>query len=108
MVEKRDIVKCIILSIVTCGIYGLFWFIKITDDTNTVAGTPDGTSGVTALVLTLVTCGIYGWFWAWKQGEKMDQITGSSNNGIIYILLQVFGLGIIAYAIMQDNLNKNA
>ncbi|MBQ3061380.1 MAG: DUF4234 domain-containing protein [Lachnospiraceae bacterium] len=108
MVEKRDIVKCIILSIVTCGIYGLFWFIKLTDDTNTVAGIPDGTSGVTALVLTLVTCGIYGWFWAWKQGEKMDQITGTSNNGIIYILLQVFGLGIIAYAIMQDNLNKNA
>ena len=32
----------------------------------------------------------------------------SSNTGIIYLILVFFGLGIIAYALMQDSLNKLA
>lgn len=108
MIEKRDLVKCIVLSIVTCGIYGLLWFIQITDDTNTLIGDPSATSGVKALIFTLITCGLYSYYWAWKQGEKMDQITGSSNNSVLYLILSIFGLGIVAWALMQDNLNKNA
>jgi hypothetical protein len=30
--EKREIVKCILLSIVTCGIYGIIWGINIARD----------------------------------------------------------------------------
>ena len=64
-------------------------------------------------MLTIVTCNIYGWFWAYKMGEKVDIIKNkngvpSSNSGILYVLLQVFGLGIIAYALMQDTANKYA
>ena len=51
--------------------YGLYWFVCLTDDTNTISGEP-GTSGVVALVLTIVTCGIYGLYWAYKCGEKID------------------------------------
>ena len=47
------------------------------------------------------------------MGEKVDIIKNkngvpSSNSGILYVLLQVFGLGIIAYALMQDTANKYA
>ena len=38
MVTQRNIALCIILSIVTCGIYGLIWLVFLTDDTNTVCG----------------------------------------------------------------------
>lgn len=71
MVKNRNIALCIILSLVTCGIYGWYWFVCLTDDTNTISGEP-GTSGVVALVLTLVTCGIYGFYWAYKCGDKID------------------------------------
>ncbi|MFR0865774.1 MAG: DUF4234 domain-containing protein [Eubacterium sp.] len=71
MVKNRNIALCIILSLVTCGIYGLYWFVCLTDDTNTISGEP-GTSGVVALVLTIVTCGIYGFYWAYKCGDKID------------------------------------
>ena len=71
-VQQRNIALCVILSLVTCGIYGLYWFVCMTDDTNTVAN-EEGTSGVMALVLTLVTCGLYGLYWAYKCGDKLDK-----------------------------------
>lgn len=29
MIQQRNIAVCIILSIVTCGIYGIYWFIVL-------------------------------------------------------------------------------
>ena len=58
MVQQRNIAVCIILTIVTCGIYGIYWFICLTDDTNTVYGA-QGTSGAMAFLFSLITCGIY-------------------------------------------------
>lgn len=112
MIEQRNIALCIVLSIVTCGIYGIYWFICLSNDANTASGT-FGTSGGTAFVLTLITCGIYGLYWAYKQGEKIDSAKNSrgiptGNSGILYLVLSIFGLGIVAYALMQDELNKLA
>ena len=112
MVQNRNIALCIILSIVTCGIYGIYWFICLTNDANTVSKT-DGTSGGVAFLLTLITCGIYGLYWMYKQGEKLDSAKeqrgmSSGSSGIIYLLLGVFGLSIVSYALMQDSINKLA
>lgn len=114
MIERRNIALCIILSIVTCGIYGLIWFVWLNDDVNKVAEEPNATTGGIALLLTIVTCGIYGLYWAYKQGEKLDAAAvkrgapvGSSKS-IVYLLLSLFGLSIIAYALMQDELNNYA
>lgn len=111
-IVKRSIATAIILSIITCGIYGIIWFISLTDDTNYALGEP-GTSGGSAFILTLITCGIYGFYWAYKQGEKLDKLAlmkgqPASSRGVLYLILQIFGLGIIAYALMQDSLNKLA
>ena len=113
MIERRNIAICIILSIVTCGIYGLIWFVWLTDDVNKVAEEPNPTSGGMSLLLAIVTCGIYGLYWAYKQGEKLDAAAAkrglpTSSKSIIYLLLSIFGLGIIAYALMQDELNNYA
>ena len=114
MVQQRSIAVCIILSIVTCGIYGIYWFICLTDDTNTVYGA-QGTSGGMAFLFSLITCGIYSFYWMYKQGEKLDAVkaergTGAANSysGIIYLVLAVLGLGIVSYALMQDALNNLA
>ncbi len=113
MIQNRNVGLCIVLSIVTCGIYALYWFVCLTEDTNTVSGDVNGTSGVLALVFTIITCGIYGFYWAYKVGEKLDtakQQRGvpSSNSGILYLILCIFGLSIITYALAQSELNKFA
>ena len=44
MSQNRSIAKCIVLSIITCGIYGMYWFVVATDDVGRVTNRP-GTSG---------------------------------------------------------------
>ena len=49
----------------------------------------------------------------YKQGEKLDMAKtdrgiASSSSGILYLILSIFGLGIVSYALMQDSLNKLA
>ena len=116
MIQRRSIAMCMILSLVTCGIYGIYWFVVLTDDANTLLPDNKGlnnTSGGVAFLLSLVTCGIYGLYWAYKQGEKIDEAKTargimSSNSGVIYLLLTIFGFGIIAEALMQNELNSMA
>lgn len=112
MIKQRNIALCIILSIVTCGIYGMYWYVCITDDMN-AALDEQGTTGVKALLFTIITCGLYGFYWAYRMGEKADALKAkrgepASNSGILYIVLSVFGLGIVAWAIIQNELNQVA
>ena len=107
MVQRKNIAVAIILSIVTCGIYGIIWFININDDVNRVSGNTGATSGGVAFLLTIVTCNIYGLYWMYKMGEKCDQIKGvNGSSGILYLILGIFGLGIVSYCLMQDTINK--
>lgn len=112
MIKRRDIAVAIILSIVTCGIYGLYWFVCLNDDLNELTDR-EGTSGGVALILSLVTCGIYTIYWMYKSGEKVDELKSrrgqtSQYSGPVYIVLTLFGFGIVSYALIQDELNKHA
>lgn len=112
-IMNRNIVTCIILSIVTCGIYGLYWYFCIINDLNTASDTPDDASAGMVLLLSIVTCGIYGWIWLYKAGEKVDKIKtmngeAPSNSSLLYILLAIFGLAIVDYCLIQTELNKVA
>ena len=107
--KNRSIALWIILSIVTCGIMGIVWFILLTNDMNQLA-TEDGyqTTGCLALLLTLVTCGIYGIYWNYRMGVKMDNIKHGGSHAVLFLLLSIFGLGIVNYCIMQSAINEAA
>lgn len=114
MIKERNIVLCIVLSIVTCGIYGLYWEICLVNDLNTAADTPNDTSGVMVVILSIVTCSIYLFYWMYKAGEKVQKaqqarnLPADSNSGVIYLVLTLFGLGIVSYCLIQNELNKMA
>ena len=112
MVKERSVAVAIILSIITCGIYGLYWLACMSDDLNALTGCNE-TSGGTVVLLSIVTCGIYNWYWLYKAGEKVDMLKSrngvqSSNSSIIYLLLGIFGLSIVSYALIQDEINNHA
>ena len=112
-IKKREIAVAVILSIGTCGIYGLIWFINIINDLNTAAQTPDDKSAGMIILLTIVTCGIYGYIWLYKAGEKVDKIRSMNgeapqDSSLLYLLLAIFGLSIVDYCLIQFELNKVA
>ena len=55
---QRNIALAIVLSIVTCGIYGIYWMIKVVDELNEASNNQNGTSGGMVFLLSLVTCSI--------------------------------------------------
>lgn len=110
--KTRNIAVAILLSIVTCGIYEIYWFVCLTDDANLLSERQGETSGGVAFLLSLVTCGIYSFFWAYKMGEKLNAaktlrgMPEDSNASILYLLLCIFGLSIVAWALMQNEINS--
>jgi len=110
MKEERNIAVAIILTIVTCGIYGLYWFVVISDDVKEYSNDSEMMSGGVALLLTIVTCGIFGFYWAYKLGKNMFSAQQMNNlpatdNSVLYLILELFGLGIVVWAIIQNDLN---
>lgn len=106
-IEKRGIGKCILLTFVTCGIYGIIWVIKMAKDAVKVKDVnDDGT-------LEAVLCVFFpfiGFFLAEKKFAEGCQAAGipHSDNSILYLILGLFGLGIVDYCMMQSELNKIA
>ena len=69
-IEERNIAMVIILSLITCGIYGIYWFVKMTDEAKQLSSS-DNAGGGLAFVYTLITCGIYMIYWNYKMGKNM-------------------------------------
>ncbi len=107
---ERSLPISIILTIVTCGIYGIYWFITVTNEVNRLSETED-TSGGVAFLLTLITCGIYGIYWAYMLGKKVNKLTKMNDDferdyAIIYMVLDIIALDIIVFALAQNEINN--
>lgn len=108
-ISRREIGFCILFTLITCGIYGIYWMIVLNDDVNEVVGDRTATSGGMVFLFSLLTCGIYGIYWVYCMGEKLDRYNGKDgNSGLLFVLLTIFGLSIVAYCIMQDQVNQHA
>lgn len=109
-VKRREVVSSIILSFVTCGIYGLVWFVGLTNDCGDASG-DHSISGGMAILLTIVTCGLYMIYWNYKMGKELFDAQRKRNlpatdNSVLYLILGIFGLSLVNYILIQTELNK--
>lgn len=112
MVQQRSIALAIIFSLITCGIYAIYWFIVLTNEVGEASGDSSFTGGKHFL-LTLVTCGVWSFIWAYQVGKHIEEAQRqrgqlSADNSVLYIILTLFGLGIVTYALVQSDVNKLA
>ena len=108
-IKQRNIVLCILFTFLTCGIYGLFWFVTMTNDLNRLSRNDGAISGGIALLLSLVTCGIYTFVWAYQMGERADACRKTNAaTGVVCLILSLFGFGIVAYCLLQHAINQAA
>ena len=66
-----------------------------------------------ALLFSIITCGIYGLYWLYMCGDhldsmRMEQGGAQGHLALLYLLLSIFGFGIISYALLQSELNEYA
>lgn len=112
MIQRRDIVASIILTVITCGIYGLYWMYCLTEEVNLVSGDQTLSPGLSVL-LTILTCSIYGYYWAYKMGKnlqaaKMARGMMADDKSILYLVFAILSLQIVNFCLMQDELNSMA
>lgn len=105
--ENRSIAKCIILTIITCGIYGIYWAYKMGTEAAKVKDVND-TGMLEALLCIFLP--FIGFFLAEKKFAEGCQAMGypHEDKSIMYLILGVIGLGIVDYCVMQSELNKLA
>jgi hypothetical protein len=110
MVAQRSVGMAVVLSLITCGIYGIYWFIVLTNEVGKLSGDHTFTGGKHFL-LSLVTCGIWSYVWSYQIGKQVGAAQHQrglmvSDNSVLYLILTFFGLGIVAYALAQSDVNK--
>jgi predicted RNA-binding Zn-ribbon protein involved in translation (DUF1610 family) len=74
MIRKRSLASLIVLSIITFGIYSLYWIYQLAKDVNALCG-GDGkkTAGLLRYFLfNLITLGVYSWVWLYKLGNRLQ------------------------------------
>ncbi len=106
-IEKRSIGTCVVLSIVTCGIYGIYWAVKMLREAVQVKDETD--DGLAEILLGIFLCPV-GFYMAEKKFGEGCQARGIAHEdrSILYLILGFVGLGIVDYIMLQSDLNKVA
>ena len=114
VVGKKNIALWVILSIVTCGICAIVWYINLVNDVNAICQDEKSSKGGgTVFLLTLITCGIYGWIWFLNAGKRMNAAgtkyqVDVPDRGTLYLILALLGLTVVDYILLQSVINKYA
>lgn len=109
--HRVEIALGIILSLVTCGLYNIYWNYKQFEAMNKLLGREEF-KFVPWLLLSIVTCGLYHIYYEYKMGAelygwlKSQGIDANPNLPVIGLVLSIFGLTIVADAVYQHELNK--
>jgi len=112
-IKNRSYITAILLTIVTCGIYGLYWMVCMTDESNSLSDHNKTASGGMTILFTILSCGVYGMYWYFKMGKKLHEAglkygKQVSDNSVIYLILGLLGFGIVSECMIQNDLNKFA
>ena len=102
--------KLVVLSIVTFGIYGLIWQYRLVRNMRMVAHEDTNCAGEFLLLLFIPFYSIY---WFYKRGKSFAQSVQSDgwfaeDRSVLYLILALFGFGIVNICLMQDDCNKLA
>ena len=107
-IKQRNIVVCILLQFVTCGIYGIYWGFKLAKESVSVKDPAD--SGILEALL-LIFFPIVGAFLTEKKFSEGCAARGveHKDNSIMYLILCIIPCGwLVVFGIMQNALNKLA
>ncbi len=107
IIEENNIAKMVILSIITLGIYTYVWIYKIAKKIKELDG---DFSSVATEIICIMFVPFYLLYWVYTRYAKLKAVSDTNgieigNNGVLYLILSLLGLGLIAIALIQNDLN---
>ena len=96
---NRSPIVVLLLSLVTCFLYLIYWYIKTADELKTRGGE------IPHWILLFIP--VANLYWIWKWSAAIEKATKGTTSGAVAFLLMFF-LGPIGAAILQDKFNKVA
>jgi len=112
----RDPALTLVLILITCGLYYLYFIYVVSEETQEFLEERDMSPGVEVL-LSVITCGLYNIYWDYKIGKRVAEMCGRvglpiTDNAVLYLVLDLVGfggfagLGLINPILQQDSLNR--
>jgi hypothetical protein len=108
--QKRDPVMVIVFTLLTCGIYGFWWWYTAGEEIKNSLNRTDINPALD-VILGICTCGVYFIYLSYRYPQlilEMEDRVGLPRNDItiLTLLLSVFGLQIVSTFMIQTELNK--
>jgi hypothetical protein len=119
-IEKRDAGIVLVLSLFTCGLYLFYWYYKVYEELELLAGkTPTGNSYFVDLLLVIVSCSLWGIWVDYQISMQLNELQKERGITSPDSTMLAVGLDVCAYltgmmcnyitsAVQQDQLNKIA
>ena len=101
--KKRSLVIMLLGFLFTFGIYPIYWYCSFQNQLKKHTGL--GFGGFGHLMMSIFTLGIYPLYWSFVVGKRIAKL-GGDDHGVVYLVLSLFGLGIVAYFLMQNQVNQ--
>ena len=107
----RSIPLYLIITLLTCGIFNLYWNYRQMQACNEMVGRNEF-SWPAWFFLSLLTCGIYHIYYQYKMGSVILEVQRQRGTYIfdslplVSLLVTVFGASIVADIIHQHEINK--
>ena len=106
-IKNRNIVMCIIWTLLTFGIYGIYWIVMMTKEAVSVKDSADSALLEIVLMLFLPFLGMYMVEKKFAEGCAARGIA-HNDQSILYLILGLVGLGIVPLCMIQNDLNNIA
>ena len=106
-----DVAAGIIFSVVTCGLYNVYWNDRQMKAMNALLGRAEFSFG-RWLLLSVLSCGIYHIYYEYRMGSELQEWLTQNGRpvnphlAVIGLILSMFGLTVLADAVYQHELNK--
>ena len=112
MLTNRNLVTVILLTVITCGIYGLYWIYDTMHNLELTSGQESGCNAMACLLLCIFVAPVGYIMFGMGADEQLNMIRvqrgiPTVDNKVMYMLLGFF-LPIVLIPLVQDEVNKLA
>lgn len=110
LVQEENIVKNVVLSVVTLGIYWYIWWYRVCKRMRFIEERDPACGGELACIILVP---FYSLYWFYTRGQRLSENAKKfginvKDSSVLYLVLAIFGLGIVSYILMQSELNTFA